>query len=549
MLNKRMVLVNSILLVFVLFFVINGCRKYENIYDPDIEVPTVKTSSEATIGINSVVTGGQVLETGGIDIIERGIYYSQTALPDTNLKVIGTNSKGTGSFDVTLGNLNSSTQYYIRAFARNKKGIGLGDIMSFTTKAYLTGNVPSITTIPISNLTAFSAISGGNISSQGSSSIIAKGVCWSTSINPTINNSLTNNGTGNSNFSSSMNSLSQNTTYYLRAYATNANGTAYGNQITFITSAASVSIPSITTVSASNITLNSCMSGGNISSSGSSSISAKGVCWNTSSNPTINNYLTIDGNGSSNFTSSLSSLSQNTTYYLRAYATNSNGTAYGNQISFTTGSLPNISTISAFNITQNSSISGGNITSQGGSSILSKGVCWSTSSNPTINNSLVNNGSGNANFSSTLTPLTSNTLYYARAYATNSFGTSYGNEITFNTSPSFLLAPVLTSPINSVSVACCYIYLNWNSVSGASGYEIQISKSNSFSAAQTTISSGGICNPLNVNVANITGNSSNSFMINTGTSSNNGTWYWRVRAYAGTIYSSWSLNGSYNYTF
>jgi hypothetical protein len=84
------------------------------------------------------------------------------------------------------------------------------------------------------------------------------------------------------------------------------------------------------------ITDNTSSSGGNITSDGGSIITARGVCWNTSKNPTIADSKTMDGSGSGKFTSFLTGLSENTLYYVRAYATNEVGTAYGNEVSVTT---------------------------------------------------------------------------------------------------------------------------------------------------------------------------------------------------------------------
>jgi uncharacterized protein (TIGR02145 family) len=137
------------------------------------------------------------------------------------------------------------------------------------------------------------------------------------------------------------------------------------------------------------------------------------------------------------FVSSITSLNPNTLYYIRAYATNSVGTSYGNEISFTTlpnPVLPTVTTTAVSNIAQTTATGGGNVTADGYATVSARGVCWSTSSNPTTAGSYNSEGSGTGTFTSNLTGLTAGTLYYVRAYATNSVGTAYGNEINFNTS-------------------------------------------------------------------------------------------------------------------
>ncbi len=94
--------------------------------------------------------------------------------------------------------------------------------------------------------------------------------------------------------------------------------------------------PVLTTIDVTSLTQTTTISGGSITSDGGSTITARGVCWSTGANPTITDNKTTDGAGSGDFTSNVSGLTENTTYYLRAYATNSNGTGYGNEISFTT---------------------------------------------------------------------------------------------------------------------------------------------------------------------------------------------------------------------
>ena len=193
----------------------------------------------------------------------------------------------------------------------------------------------------------------------------------------------------------------------------------------------------ISTISATNISNTSVTINGEVKYDGGSTVIQRGVCWSTNQNPTIADNITSNGSGSGSFTSYITSLNANTTYYSRAYATNGVGTAYGNQINFTTtnisGSLPTLTTVSASNLADNSAVSGGNITSDGGSTVTQRGVCWSTNVNPTIADNITTNGSGSGSFTSSITSLNSNTTYYSRAYATNGLGTAYGNQINFTT--------------------------------------------------------------------------------------------------------------------
>ncbi len=198
--------------------------------------------------------------------------------------------------------------------------------------------------------------------------------------------------------------------------------------------------PMVTTAAATNISQTAATSGGNVTSQGSSAVTVRGVCWSTSSAPTIAGSHTTDGTGTGSFSSSITGLTANTPYFVRAYAKNSVGTTYGNEVTFTTPinlNSPTLTTTALTNISQTTATSGGNVTSQGSSAVTARGVCWSTLSAPTIAGSHTSDGTGTGSFTSSLTGLTANTPYFVRAYATNSVGTSYGNEVTFTTTANF----------------------------------------------------------------------------------------------------------------
>jgi len=132
----------------------------------------------------------------------------------------------------------------------------------------------------------------------------------------------------------------------------------------------------------------------------------------------------------------MSGLQPNTIYYVRAYATNSKGTSYGEQISFTTNKqivLAAVTTTAVSAITETSAISGGNVTSDGGATVTNRGICWNTTGTPTITDSKTTDGNGTGIFTSNMSGLQPNTIYYVRAYATNGKGTSYGEQISFTT--------------------------------------------------------------------------------------------------------------------
>lgn len=199
-------------------------------------------------------------------------------------------------------------------------------------------SIPGLTTTSITNITQTTASSGGNITDNGGADVTTRGVCWSTSQNPTVSDTKTENGTGAGEFTSNLTGLTANTTYYLRAYATNSAGTGYGEQKEFTTSPTPV-VPTLTTTTITSITRTTASSGGNITDNGGTEVTARGVCWSTTQTPTVTDSKTENGTGVGEFTSNLTGLAAHTTYYVRAYATNSAGTGYGNEVQFTTSNI------------------------------------------------------------------------------------------------------------------------------------------------------------------------------------------------------------------
>ncbi len=200
-------------------------------------------------------------------------------------------------------------------------------------------------------------------------------------------------------------------------------------------------VPILTTTPVTDIMYNSAVSGGLISSDGGAVVTARGVCWSKNQTPTIADSKTTDGNGAGLFTSNITGLTLGASYYLCAYATNKNGTGYGSIMTFTTSTHmpPTLSTDSVINVTAYTALCGGNVTTDNGNPVTERGVCWSTNQNPTIADSKIVVGTGMGTFKITLSGLTSNTVYFVRAYATNSVGTAYGNSRTFTTGNNTLI--------------------------------------------------------------------------------------------------------------
>ncbi len=191
-------------------------------------------------------------------------------------------------------------------------------------------------------------------------------------------------------------------------------------------------LPTVTTNSASSISSTGATLGGNVTNDGGATVTARGIAYGTSSNPTTG---VASGSGTGSFSQAVSGLNPGTTYYARAYATNSVGTAYGPQISFTTQSYtpPSVTTNNATNIAQTSATFNGNVTSTGGQSV-SRGFQFSTNSSFSGATTRTLSGTqGTGAFSYNETSLSGSTRYYVRAWAQNDGGRTYGSSISFYT--------------------------------------------------------------------------------------------------------------------
>lgn len=412
-----------------------------------LSLATVSTTEATSVGTTSVILGGNVTNDGGVTVTERGICHGTSQNPTiANTKLaIGT---GPGTFSNTIIGLTAGTIYYAKAYAINSQGTAYGSQITFTTVALLQATV---TTTTATSVGTTSAILGGNVTSDGGATVTERGICYSTTQNPTIANSKLAIGTGPGTFSNTVTGLTAGTIYYAKAYAINSQGTAYGSQITFTT--ISLSLATVTTTAAATVTAISAVLGGNVTNDGGATVTERGVCYSTSQNPTTATSKLAIGTGTGTFSNTVTGLTEGTIYYAKAYAINSLGTAYGTQITFTTSqhSLATVTTSEASNITGITVVLGGNVTNDGNATVTERGVCFSITENPTTGNTKFAIGNGTGAFSNTASSLTESTTYYARAYAINSKGTAYGNQITFKTGVNVILASLSTTAATSIT--------------------------------------------------------------------------------------------------
>ncbi|MDO8929362.1 MAG: SusF/SusE family outer membrane protein [Bacteroidota bacterium] len=291
---------------------------------------------------------------------------------------------------------------------------------------------PKLSTSQLLNVTSNAATVVGFVVAEGAG-FTEKGVCYNTATAPTIaNNKVAYTGQATTaTFNVTLTGLAYATKYYARAYATGSTGTIYGEEYSFTTLPV---VPVLTTAAITAITGNSATGGGNVTVAGGAEVTVRGIVYGINAAPTVADSKTTDDKGLGAFVSTLASLKGNTTYYVRAYATNSAGTGYGPEVSFKTlVDLPVVTTAAVTGVTKVSAVTGGEVTYDGGGTVTEKGLVWSKNANPTITDNKIAGGAGIGVFVSNLTDLTLFTTYHVRAYATNSAGTAYGENVQFTT--------------------------------------------------------------------------------------------------------------------
>ena len=422
---------------------------FETLYGEQVSFSTsaqpliVTTQAVSDISADSALGHGNITLLGTDAPTQHGHCWDTEHSPSiTNSKTELGAPTQTGAYSSELTGLSAATTYYVRAYATNSTGTVYGDEVDFGTMSI----APVVSTLAASAIGHFTATLNGNLSVLGVPAPTAHGFCWSFTENPDLEDSVMDLGaaTQTGEFSYSAVELQAYTRYYVRAFVTNLNGTVYGSQIDFSTD---MLLPALSTQAMENIGSFGALGKGNLSVLGVPTPSQYGHCWSIAPSPTILNSKTELGAATAigPFQSTLSSLSSHTHYYARAYATNSAGTAYGEEVEFSTlGEYAVVSTQEATELSTNSATLHGTLVSLGVPNPLSYGFCLSSSETPDTGDSVFDLGAASETgaFSFSVTTLTAYSTYYVRAFATNESGTTYGEQRSFGT---LMKLPALTT--------------------------------------------------------------------------------------------------------
>jgi len=393
--------------------------------------PVVETYGYDSLTYNSVNVYGNLISDDEESVTEMGICYSNT-YPPTTADTCQTHVPiDFGLFNETLTGLTSYYTYYVRAYCVNSFFTSYGNTLTITT--------PSIPVAPIVLINGLSLLSHTgvtaslSISSNGGDTIDLKGLYYSTGSTVTIYDTYVSGGTGDAAWTSSITGLTSGLTYSLMGAAANSFGTGYTSTSGFTTLyTPTVSLNLVYTESTGATLL------GDVIYDGGSQVTTKGIAISTSPSPTIPGWY--GGIGDSSWQTSVTGLTSSTYYYVRSYATNEFGTTYstGTTTEFTTTSANQIPvfdlTSPTFsNITGTTADAYSTIVWDGGAVVTSRGVCYEISSGVSIGSTTwydVSGGTGS--WTTSLTGLTENSIYYMKSFAINSEGVGYSNENSFN---------------------------------------------------------------------------------------------------------------------
>jgi hypothetical protein len=408
----------------------DGTGYGENVYfNTGQGTPTALTFAPWFVTSEAALAAGAVMDQGAAEVSDRGLCWSTSNNPTIEGDHMSAGS-GLGGFEEFISGLTPDTAYHLRAYGLNEYGVGYGADISFKTQP------PSLATVYTADpldITAGSATLGGEVTKQGADPVLERGVVWDSSPHPNLKNQRSEMGSGTGQFSQNLTGFAAETTYYLRAYAINDSGHAFGQEKVF--TASDDALPRVITTAPHGETAVSALSGGYVTYGGKSPVTARGVCWSTAPNPDLSGAHTEDGQDMGRFYSAITGLSRESGYYVRAYATNHAGTSYGEEYFFHAAhpAAPKVHTLALSDLTDDSVRVGGEVLSRGGGTVSARGVCWSTSPHPKITDNVANAGAGIGVFSAAIGGLKSETVYYVRAFASNEFGTTYGHTLHFRT--------------------------------------------------------------------------------------------------------------------
>lgn len=399
-------------------------------------IPTVQTKDVTNISSNSAIANGTVISLGNVSkITQFGHIWGKSKELSTALasKTELGSLTDIGEYKSEVYELEPNQVYYVCSYATNEKGTAYGDVVEFNT---LPADI-ILSTDKVTDIVHNAATCGGRISDYGGRTIKECGLCWSqSSKNVSITDKKVIGKIDKNMWSCRMEGLEKESTYYVRAYVISSDGTVFYGEIQSFNTTEEMSLVELSPVTISEIETQSVLLQSQIKDRGNCELKECGFCWSTEPSPSIEDEsIKYESNGIFTvFGRKIEGLKDGTTYYVRAYAINAMGVSYSDEVNFTTKeiTIPAWKSISVLNIGKTKVDASASLLSDGNTEITEMGVCWATHSDVSIFNEkkICDNG---MDLSTQITGLLGTTTYYIRAYAQNSKGIAYSEEIQFTT--------------------------------------------------------------------------------------------------------------------
>jgi len=291
-------------------------------------VPPTVAMVEPSIAVSydKALMVAEVVKDGGGTITEYGFCYGKQGETLDTLFC----PRSENPFSAELPDLSPSTEYTCMAFAVNEAGWGYSNLYRFTTMNAV-DTVPLVDTYTVKEITHCSAVPSGQVLSGGGQEVMEHGICYGMESLPTIEGVHVAAGSGVGAFECQITGLLPETRYYVRAYAICTKGVYYGDQLNFDTKVLPLEV---STGGLSDVTATRVKAEGKVVRDGGLEVTECGFCWGTEHNPTIEGLHIKVGKGLGVFSGHFSGLERNQTNYVRAYAINEEGVAYGNEVEF-----------------------------------------------------------------------------------------------------------------------------------------------------------------------------------------------------------------------
>ena len=385
-------------------------------------LPKVVTQAATGVNIDTATLNAAIIDSGGADIADSGFSWGTFDQLGTNMNQVHVPPGADGSLTFNINGLEKNTKYYFQSYATNEAGTGYGDLLTFQTPLAPPMTVITLeaTHVGFETATLHGKVEGGGTNVHCGFSI-SPGFPGEAYVDPAADGS----------FSVTINWLKPGTTYNFTAFGINEAGRFYassGMSFTTLTNA-----PEVETQAPAGVTPTTAELKGFIKKNKGFDITDRGFLWGTDPNPG-NRVSTPPGGDGRSLSYSLNGLLGGATYYVQAYAVNSEGTGYGSTVSFTTqpATTPVVTTDPvSFDSAKGGAVLSGSIASGGGAPLTEYGFRYGTDQNSWI--SLVMGQEHTGDFTSagiySLDNLSPGTSYYVQAYAVNQVGPGYGGTV------------------------------------------------------------------------------------------------------------------------